>query len=222
MCALRPVLGAGNILSEEVGTMRKLLVTGFDPFAHYQVNPSWKVVEKLPQQLGDFAITKLLLPNIFGLAGRMLLERAAELEPDVILLMGMDSGSVHVHVDTVAVNIRDALVEDNMGRKPWNEPVVAGGPAAYLATVPAHEIVQQLQKEHAHVHLGYTTGGYVCNDIFYLACHQYAGTATKVGFVHVPLLPEMVWEEQLALPLEQSLTAVEKIILTLSRLTQQE
>ena len=202
--------------------MRKLLITGFDPFAHYQINPSWKVVQALPEQLGDFVITKLLLPNIFGLAGRMLLDKATELRPDVILLTGMDSGSVHVHVDTVAVNLRDALVEDNLGHKPWNEPVIVGVPVAYMSTLPAHEIVQQLQKEHCPVHLGYTTGGYVCNDIFYLACHHFEGSKTQVGFVHVPLLPEMVWDESLALPLEQSLAAVQRIILTLSSLTSQE
>lgn len=202
--------------------VRKLLITGFDPFAHYQCNPSWEVVRALPEQIGDFELSKLLLPNIFGLAGRMLLEKAQELEPDIMLLTGMDSGSIHVHVDTVAVNVRDALVEDNLGRKPWNEPVIKAGPAAYLATIPAHEIVSELHKEHCHVHLGYTTGGYVCNDIFYLACHHYAGTSTRVGFVHVPLLPEMVWDEKLALPLEQSLAAVQKIIETLSALTRKE
>ena len=201
--------------------MRKLLITGFDPFAHYQINPCWEVVKALPEQLGDFRLTKLLLPNIFGLAGRMLLERAEELQPDIILLTGMDSGSTHVHVDTVAVNIRDALVEDNLGHKPWNEPVIAGGPDAYMATIPAHEIVRKLQKEHCHVHLGYATGGYVCNDIFYLACHQYAGTTTKIGFVHVPLLPEMVWDESLALRVGEFRKLWDSIILALAELTKQ-
>ena len=202
--------------------MRKLLITGFDPFAHYQINPCWEVVKALPEQLGDFRLTKLLLPNIFGLAGRMLLERAEELQPDIILLTGMDSGNTHVHVDTVAVNIRDALVEDNLGHRPWNEPVIAGGPAAYMATIPAHEIVRELQRENCPVHLGYTTGGYVCNDIFYLACHHYANSKTKVGFVHVPLLPEMVWDEGLALPLSESKAILERIIKTLSLLAKEE
>ena len=202
--------------------MRKLLITGFDPFAHYQINPCWEVVKALPEQLGDFRLTKLLLPNIFGLAGRMLLERAEELQPDIILLTGMDSGNTHVHVDTVAVNIRDALVEDNLGHRPWNEPVIAGGPVAYMATIPAHEIVRELQKEHCPVHLGYTTGGYVCNDIFYLACHHYANSKIKVGFVHVPLLPEMVWDEGLALPLSESKAILERIIKMLSLLAKEE
>ena len=202
--------------------MRKLLITGFDPFAHYQINPCWEVVKALPEQLGDFRLTKLLLPNIFGLAGRMLLERAEKLQPDIILLTGMDSGNTHVHVDTVAVNIRDALVEDNLGHRPWNEPIIPGGPVAYMATIPAHEIVCELQKEHCPVHLGYTTGGYVCNDIFYLACHHYANSKIKVGFVHVPLLPEMVWDEGLALPLSESKAILERIIKTLSLLAKEE
>lgn len=202
--------------------MRKLLITGFDPFAHYTLNPSWEVVRALPEQIGDLQLTKLLLPNIFGLAGRMLLEKAQELQPDIILLTGMDSGSTHVHVDTVAVNYRDALIEDNLGHKPWNEPVIKDGPAAYLATIPAHEIVRQLQREHCPVHLGYTTGGFVCNDIFYLACHHYAGTSTQVGFIHVPLLPEMVWDESSALPLEKSKYMLERIIQALAIITAKE
>ena len=46
--------------------VRKLLITGFDPFAHYQCNPSWEVVRVLPEQIGDFELSKLLLPNIVG------------------------------------------------------------------------------------------------------------------------------------------------------------
>lgn len=198
--------------------MKKLLLTGFDPFAHYQINPSWEAVRAQPENVGDFKIEKLRLPNIFGLAGRMLLEEAKRLQPDVILLAGMDSGSRYVHMDTVAINVMDALIEDNLGRKPWNETIIAGGPAAYFATLPVHELVRRLRASKYPVQLGYTTGGYVCNDIFYTACHHFAGSATKVGFVHVPLLPEMVWDEKLALPLAESARLLQIIIESLSQL----
>ncbi|MDY4920163.1 MAG: hypothetical protein SO119_03710 [Phascolarctobacterium sp.] len=202
--------------------MRKLLITGFDPFAHYTINPSWEVVKALPDVIGEFKLTKLRLPNIYGLAGRMLLERAEELEPDAILLTGMDSGSTHVHLDCVAVNLRDALVEDNLGKHPWNEPIIAAGPAAYFATMPVHALVRILQRQHLPVHLGYATGGYVCNDIFYLALHHYAAQAAsivpQIAFLHVPLLPEMVWDESLALPLAESVHLVSKAIEELSAL----
>lgn len=192
--------------------MCKLLITGFDPFGHYQINPSWEVVKALPDKIGTFSLTKLMLPNIYGLETRMLLEKAQEIEPDIILMLGMDSGTTKVHIDTVAINIQDALMEDNMGRRPWNKPIIENGPAAYFATIPAHELVQQLQNEGLHVHLGYSSGGYVCNDVFYSVAHKFNNTNTKFGFIHIPLLPQMVWDEKEALPLEQSLKIVTRII----------
>lgn len=201
--------------------MKKILVTGFDPFAHYQINPSWEAVRRLPDKIGDFLVSKLLLPNIYDLAGRMVLEQAEILQPDVILLTGMDSGSSKLHIDTVAVNLRDALLEDNLGHKPWNEPVVPGGPAAYFATIPAHDLVRRLQAENVHVHLGYTVGGYVCNDVFYLAAHRFAGTKVKVGFAHVPILPQMVLDDSLALPAEKSAAVLQAIITALSQMMQE-
>ncbi len=192
--------------------MCKLLITGFDPFGHYQINPSWEVVKALPDKIGTFSLTKLILPNIYGLETRMLLEKAQEIEPDIILMLGMDSGTTKVHIDTVAINIQDALMEDNMGRRPWNKPIIENGPAAYFATIPAHELVQQLQNEGLHVHLGYSSGGYVCNDVFYSVAHKFNNTNTKFGFIHIPLLPQMVWDEKEALPLEQSLKIVTRII----------
>jgi pyroglutamyl-peptidase len=34
-----------------------------------------------------------------------------------------------------------------------------------------------------------TAGTYVCNDVLYTLCHHFAGTETKVGFIHVPYIP---------------------------------
>lgn len=196
--------------------MRKLLLTGFDPFAHYNINPSWEAVKALPDVIGNFAVAKLMLPNIYGTAGRLLVEEAERIKPDVILMTGMDSGSTKLHIDTVAVNLRDALIEDNKGTKPWGEPVVPGAPAAYFATIPTHALVKRLQKLGCSVHLGYCTGGYVCNDIFYMAARHFAGSNVKVGFIHVPLLPEMVFDEKLALPLEETVKILRQIIEELS------
>lgn len=193
--------------------MKKLLLTGFDPFAHYNINPSWEAVKALPEVIGSFSVHKMLLPNIYGTAGRLLLEEAERIKPDVILMTGMDSGSTKLHIDTVAVNLRDALIEDNKGTKPWGEPVVPGAPAAYFATIPVHKLVARLQ---CPVHLGYCTGGYVCNDIFYMAARHFAGSNVKVGFIHVPLLPEMVFDEKLALPLEETVKILRQIIEELS------
>lgn len=192
--------------------MTTLLLTAFDPFAHYTMNPSWEVVQALPETINNYHIHKLRLPNIFGLAPRLLLEEAQRVQPDVILMTGMNSGTTKIDINLAALNIKDALIEDNMGRKPWNEPILADAPAAYFATIPVHEIVRSLRAQKLPVQLEFASGGYVCNEIFYRAANAYAGTTTKVGFVHVPLLPEMVFDERLARPLEETSTILKAII----------
>ena len=192
--------------------MSTLLLTAFDPFAHYTMNPSWEVVQALPEAINNYNIHKLRLPNIFGLAPRLLLEETQRVQPDVILMTGMNSGTTKIDINLAALNIKDALIEDNMGRKPWNEPILADAPAAYFATIPVHEIVRFLRAQKLPVQLEFASGGYVCNEIFYRAAHAYAGTPTRVGFVHVPLLPEMVFDESLARPLEETSAILKAII----------
>lgn len=192
--------------------MKKLLITGFDPFAHYIINPSWKAVQALPEAIGDYQLYKLMLPNIFDLEARILLEKAAELQPDVILMCGMNSSSTKIELNLAALNIRDAFLEDNLGHKPWGVPIRKDAPAAYFATIPVHDIVRKLRARRLPVDLALASGGFVCNDVFYLAAQAFCGTDTKIGFVHVPLLPEMVFDEKLARPLEETVEVLQAII----------
>lgn len=73
-------------------------------------------------------------------------------------------------------------------------------------------MVRTLRVKHSPVDLALSSGGFVCNDIFYLTLHAFHDTDTKVGFVHVPLLPEMVMDENMALPLEKTVEALQAII----------
>lgn len=193
--------------------MKTLLITGFDPFAHYLVNPSWKAVKALPDIIGDYQLHKLMLPNIFNLEARILFEKAEQIKPDIILMCGMNSSSTKIELNLAALNVRDAFLEDNMGHRPWGVPILQDGSAAYFATIPVHDIVRNLRgKQHLPLDLALSSGGYICNDVFYLALHKFTATKTKVGFVHVPLLPEMVFDEKLALPLEKTVEVLEAII----------
>ena len=84
--------------------MKSLLLTAFDPFAHYTMNPSWEVVQALPETINNYHIHKLRLPNIFGLAPRLLLEEAQRVQPDVILMTGMNSGTMNGGGNIISVN----------------------------------------------------------------------------------------------------------------------
>ena len=72
--------------------MKKLLVTGFDPFGGQPVNPAREAVLRLPDTVGDYKIAKLEIPTVFGLAAETVLKAAEELRPHAILCVGQAGG----------------------------------------------------------------------------------------------------------------------------------
>jgi len=183
--------------------MKKLLITGFEPFGGESINPSWEAVRKLPEVIGDYRLTRLQVPTIFGKAAEIVLSVAKDLCPDVILCVGQAGGRKGITPEVVAINLREARIPDNAGNQPVNSPVVEGGAAAYFSTVPVREIVGAINAEGISSELSYSAGTFVCNDLLYSLLHNYHETETLVGFIHVPFLPEQAKEKFPSLPLEQ-------------------
>ena len=169
---------------------RKLLITGFDAFGKGSINPSWEAVKRLPDSIGDFELTKLEIPTVFGLASQKVLEKAGEVCPDVILCVGQAGGRDAVTPERIAVNIRDAKIPDNVGNQPVGQFVAEDGPAAYFATVPVMAMAQAIRNAKIPGAVSNSAGAFVCNDVLYSLLHHYAGTPVRVGFIHVPYLPE--------------------------------
>lgn len=199
----------------KVRIMKKLLVTGFDPFGGQTVNPAWEAVSLLPDTVGDFAVTKLLVPTVYGLAAKTALEKAQKIKPDAIVCVGQAGGRAKVTPEVVGINLRDASICDNAGVKPWNEPVVPGGADALFSTLPVHEMVEKAQKKGLPCALSYSAGAFACNDLLYTLLHHYQGTDTQVGFIHVPFLPSQTDEKTPSLPLE---TIVQTLICLLENI----
>ena len=188
---------------------RKLLITGFDAFGTGQINPSWEAVKLLPDTISDFEVHKLEIPTVFGLAARKVLEKAAEVQPDVILCVGQAGGRDAVTPERIGVNIRDAKIPDNTGNQPVGQLVAEDGPAAYFATVPVMAMAQAIRDARIPGAVSNSAGAFVCNDTLYGLLHHYAGSNVKVGFIHVPWLPE---QGSPSLPLAQTAAALEAAI----------
>ena len=187
---------------------KKLLITGFDPFGGETVNPSWEAVRLLPEEIGTFRLTKLQIPTVFGRAAETVLAAAEKLQPDVILCIGQAGGRSGVTPEVVAINLREARIPDNAGNQPSAVPVVKDAPAAYFSTAPVRAMVQAINDEGIPAALSYSAGTFVCNDVLYSLLHHYHGTQTKVGFIHVPFLPEQAKENAPAMALEQMAAAL--------------
>lgn len=185
--------------------MRKLLITGFDPFGGASINPSWEAVKLLPEYIRDFQVIKLQIPTLFGTAADTVLREADRIQPDAILCVGQAGGRDAVTPERVGINIRSARIPDNCGFQPFEEPIVPGGPDAYFSTVPVAKMAQAIRDAHIPGAVSNTAGTFVCNDTLYSLLHHYAGTSVKVGFIHVPFLPE---QGSPSLPLERTVAAL--------------
>ena len=195
--------------------MKKLLITGFDPFGGEAINPSWEAVKALPERIGNYRVAKMEIPTVFGSAAQKVIAAAEELDPDVILCVGQAGGRAAVTPEVIAINLQEARIPDNAGNQPVNVPVAADGPAAYFATVPVREMVKAIQANGHPAALSYSAGAFVCNDVLYRLLHHFHGTHTRAGFIHVPYLPQQAKENQPSLPLEQITEALNAAITAL-------
>ena len=170
--------------------MKKLLITGFDPFGGQSINPSWEAVKRLPEEIGEFSLYKLQIPTVFDLAARCVLEKAEAVCPDVIISVGQAGSRSAVTPERVAINIRDARIPDNQGNQPLDAPVVPDGPAAYFSTLPVKAMVENINQTGLPGAISNTAGTFVCNDVLYTLLHHFQGSDVRCGFIHVPWLPE--------------------------------
>ena len=196
--------------------MKQLLITGFDPFGGASVNPAREAVMALPDVVGDYALTKLEIPTVFGLAAETVLRAAEALCPDVILCVGQAGGRAAITPEVVAINLREASIPDNAGNQPKNMPVVENAPAAYFSTLPVRAMAEEVKAAGIPCSLSYSAGVFVCNDLLYSLLHHYDGTDTRVGFVHIPYLPEQAGERVASLPLEDAVRGLTAAIQALS------
>ena len=185
--------------------MKRLLITGFDPFGGGSINPSWEAVSKLPDRVGDYMLCKLGMPTVYGQAAEKVLKEAARFLPDVIISVGLAGGRDAVTPERIAVNIRDARIPDNAGNQPAGEFVVPEGPAAYFSTLPVVEMAKAIRRAGIPAAVSNSAGTFVCNDVLYTLLNKYHGTPVRVGFIHVPRVPE---QGDPSLPLEKTVEAL--------------
>lgn len=158
------------------------------------------------------------LPCVIGKVVGVLRQAIEDTQPDLVICLGQAGGRSDVSIERVAINVVDARIPDNEGRQPIDEPVVAGGPAAYFSTLPIKAIVRDLRRAGVPASVSSTAGTYNCNTIFYGLSHYIATErpALRGGFVHVPYLPEMAAHHpgQPSLALETLIEGVKVMVAT--------
>lgn len=168
--------------------MKKVLLTGFEPFGGEKINPSQEVATRLNGAvIARHEIVGVVLPCEFGRAIRELKRHLKQHDPALVICLGQAGGREGITPERVAINVDDARIKDNAGAQPIDRAVVRGGPAAYWSTLPIKAIVQSLQSEGIPSAVSQTAGTFVCNHVFYGLMHTLRDQRTvRGGFIHVP------------------------------------
>lgn len=193
----------------------EVLLTGFEPFGGERTNPSWDAAGAV--EPAGYRLTTLRLPCVFGDSLAVLREALTVRRYDLVVSVGQAGGRSEITPERVAVNLDDALIPDNAGARPVDEPVVPGGPAAYFTGLPVKACVAELRAAGIPASVSHTAGTFVCNHLFYGLMHLVATghPGLRAGFVHVPFTPDQAEPHSApSLPLATTARALELIIRT--------
>lgn len=175
---------------------KKLLLTGFEPFLDFSINPTKKIAEELNgAAIGNYTVISHVLSVDFRKAGKQLLQLIDETKPDAIISLGLAGGRFKVNPERIAINVNDGP-SDNQGHKPENEVIQENGADGLFSTLPISRMVEQLQAQGIPAEISNTAGTYLCNHVMYQALH-YTKTNNQylpAGFIHLPASHELAIE----------------------------
>lgn len=200
--------------------LRRVLVTGFEPFGGEAINPSWEVARALHgRPLSGATVQAVQLPCVFATALPALQAALDAHRPQAVLCLGLAGNRSALSFERVAINWIDARIADNAGQRLTDQAVLAGGPAAHFTRLPIKALVQRLQALGLPAEVSFSAGSFVCNQVFYglmQALRRRPGVLA--GFIHLPPLPQQAAQHPASRPmaLADQLRAIEAVVSALA------
>ncbi|MBN2230758.1 MAG: pyroglutamyl-peptidase I [Candidatus Thorarchaeota archaeon] len=177
--------------------MVKVVLSGFEPFDGYSINPSEELVRMLDgKKITTHEIRGIVLPLDYGKADKLLKDFVAKERPRYVICCGQANRPI-ITLEYVGLNILNTEREDNYGYKPTSHIIDPSAPAAYFSTIDLHSIVRKLKDNGIPSGVSYHAGTYGCNWILFTMLHwlSMSNIQAKVAFVHVPPLPDQSIEK---------------------------
>ncbi|MBO5047278.1 MAG: pyroglutamyl-peptidase I [Clostridia bacterium] len=194
--------------------MKKILITGFEPFGEDTRNPSGEAVERLIASDG-YELRKLILPVTWKTAFPKIREVWDEWQPDGLLMVGLAAGAKTIRIERVGINLcgmtkdNDGLYANGSADTPTEAPVVEGAPDGYFTTYNERAIASALAAAEIPAKYSYSAGAYICNYLLFSSLDKCKKEHSdmKIGFIHLPYA-EGQREDFPTLPLETMVSAL--------------
>ena len=175
--------------------IKKVLLTGFEPFAGASFNPSGAVVQEIAEHgIDGIEIVTAILPVEYKRSAKILIDLIETHQPSVVISLGQAEGRDFIGPEQVAINLADARIADNAGISQENQPINEAAADAYFSTLPIRAIVAAISDLGISAKISLSAGTFICNEIFFTAqAFLQAGTVIS-GFIHLPLAPNQAAE----------------------------
>jgi pyroglutamyl-peptidase len=172
----------------------KLLLTGFEPFGNWTINPTQVAVNELNNYSIGRNSSKVygkVIPLEFHNIKSVFLETVSLVQPSAIIMSGQAGGDA-IRLEKIARNYVKNAIPYNCGTVSDGQVLIEDAPEFLETTLPLEDIYNALNEEDIPVKLSDSAGSFGCNLIFYYG--QYYLPSIPSGFIHVPLLKNQVKE----------------------------
>lgn len=171
-----------------------IALTGFEPFADFQVNPSWEAAKKFEgKEIGSFKVKSFQIPLVYKEIKSKITSIIDTQKPAIIISLGQSYRSL-ITLEKIAINFADlteSTILYNCKTRPKDETLEQNAPAAYFTMLPIRKILNKLRQKGIPAEISYTAGAFGCNQIFFQTMHKVRSEKLDIcaGFIHVPCLP---------------------------------
>ena len=182
----------GTIIDTAMSVKGTILLTGYEAFGDFRVNPSIAACRELDGRvIGGYSVAVEEITMKFDGVRETIEGHLERYKPAAVICTGVSGAGAVVAVERVAINVFSAR-GGGMGREAQDETIREGGPVGYFTTLPFRGILGTLKAAGTPARLSNSAGTVGCNLVFYYLMDYLArkGLDIPAGFVHVPRLPE--------------------------------
>ena len=166
-----------------------VLVTGFEPFSKYNVNPSQLIAEALnAEYINDAEIVGIVLPVDFEESVDIVVQAVESYDPILVMSIGLSPGADSIELEKIGVNLKIPLLNESSWL--FLRRINPDGPFIRISLINTRKVTKELREAGISADQSFSAGIYVCNAVLYgtLGYIKDHKLSTRAGFIHVPLL----------------------------------
>jgi len=173
--------------------MKKVILTGFEPFGGYKYNPTKESTEYFSnmETVYGIKVIGLVLPCTYFGAFQILSKVINQEKPDSIISTGLSSSVKGVRFETTFHNMMNGKYPDANGLEPKSLPICDKTHAKdfLLATANNIYLANILKQNKIPVEISIDADAFICNSLGYLTTKkilQDSFSWVKNMFIHIP------------------------------------